>query len=131
MNNLSYNTYLSKHTIEIALSRRGYKLITVVKLLKKEFGYKNGKEILSTTNISNSTLRTVLAYRDEKEYADLVKEASQILRRINDISNSVDALGGSLKFIYWGKLHEYSAVAVVERDLRKIQYEYINNLSQS
>jgi len=67
MGYFTYRYWTSDTKIRAILSRYEYETETVVCFLKREFGYKNGKEIKEDLKVNSGFLNAILAYKEEEE----------------------------------------------------------------
>lgn len=75
----SWHFWASEDKIKSIFNKQGYNVQTVRCYLKREFGYKNGKEIIEDLEVKKSFLDACLVYKDS--------EVSELNERLSDLIN--------------------------------------------
>ena len=79
----TYNYYAPSEKMKAIFSKNGYITESVVVYLKREFGYKNGKEIRKDLNVNYGFTSAILAYK-ESERDVLFDMMSALCHKLKD-----------------------------------------------
>lgn len=79
----TYNYYAPSEKMRAIFSKHGYITESVVVYLKREFGYKNGKEIRKDLNVNCGFTNAILAYK-ESEKEELFDMMSALCHKLRD-----------------------------------------------
>ncbi len=72
--------YFKKQELEEYLERNGYTILTLRRIILKEFGYKNSRSVLTEhSNLCSGVLNTKLAYKTEDEYRNITLIVSDLI----------------------------------------------------
>ena len=126
----TYSYYAPSDRIKAIFNRKGYITESVLMYLKREFGYKNGKEIQKDLNVNSGFTNAILAYK-ESEKDELFDMMSGLCLKLKEqekrgyYSSGVYCLG---MIIYEGIRDPWSKTVQSRFEIRRRFKSLINEL---
>ena len=81
--------YVRKNELRSYLERKGYILVTLRKILIKDFGYKTGRDFCSSfQHLSPSILNISVAYKTREDYENILFIVSLVIKYLKELELS-------------------------------------------